>query len=196
MSVPAFNTHGVIPPFVGIDPGGPSAQMSPYLVTPVDVVNALGSTLDRLDILGKWLKHRDQLRGKGIEAGFQWLDGSFVEKKDPQDLDVTTFFRRPRKTSAVEMSALMAQNLPIFGRTLAKSTYRLDVFWVDMDGRTETVIDLTRYYCGLFSHSRGNFLWKGMLRVDLASKAVDDIAAAAIQQSVTLLSTTPSTATP
>lgn len=196
MSVPAFNIHGVLPPFIGSVPGEPPSQMSPYVVTPIDVVNAFGSTADRLDILTKWLQHRDQLRKKGIESGFQWLDGSFVERKAPKDLDVTTFFRRPKKTSGVEMAALMAQNLTIFGRVQAKAAYRLDVFWVDMDARAEAVIDLTRYYCGLFSHNRGNFLWKGMLRVDLAPKNVDDIAAAAIQQAAALQSVNPAPVSP
>jgi hypothetical protein len=135
MSVPAFNIHGVLPPFIGSTPGEPPSQMSPYVVAPVDVVNAFGSTADRLDVLTKWLDHRHQLRHRGIESGFQWLDGSFIERKVPKDLDVTT-------------------------------------------------------------HNRGNFLWKGMLRVDLAPKSSDDIALAAIQQASALQSATPVPASP
>jgi hypothetical protein len=139
-----------------------------------------------LDILTKWLAHRDQLRQLGLASGFQWLDGSFVERKNPDDLDVVTFFLRPRATNANDMALLMAQNPNVFSRLAAKGTYRLDVFWIDMNARPEAVVDATRYYCGLFSHRRVDYLWKGMLRVDLGPKAVDDIAVAAIQQAAAL----------
>lgn len=76
----------------------------------------------------------------------------------------------------------MLQNPTVFVRGQTRATYRLDAFWVDINASPEAVVDSARYYCGLFSHRRGDFLWKGMLRVDLVSEAVDDVAAAAIRQ--------------
>jgi hypothetical protein len=96
MAIPAFNIDGIIPPFVGPHgPGGHRQEMTPYEATPLDVVAALAGSPQRREILNGWLAHRAALRTLGIDAGFQWLDGSFVEGKDPQDLDIVTFFRRP-----------------------------------------------------------------------------------------------------
>lgn len=196
MPVPALDIHGVLPPFIGQSPGQAAQDLSPYLVQPVDVVNAFGTTPDRLDILTKWLAHRDRLRKLGITSGFQWLDGSFVEKKVPNDLDIVTFFLRPRATNANDMVQAMLQNPTVFIRGQTKATYRLDAFWVDMNARPEAVVDFARYYCGLFSHRRGDFLWKGMLRVDLATEAVDAVAAAAIRQAAAVLAATASAPAP
>jgi hypothetical protein len=186
MSIPPLNISGVLPPFTGQDPGQAGQDLSPYSAQPVDVITAFGTSAERLDILKKWLDHRKHLRQLGLASGFQWLDGSFVENKVPSDLDIVTFFLRPRATNANDMAQLMLQNPTLFLRAQAKATYRLDVFWVDMNARPEAVVDFTRYYCGLFSHRRIDFLWKGILRVDLAAQAIDDIASAAIQQAAAL----------
>jgi hypothetical protein len=149
-------------------------------VQPVEVVNAFGTTPDRLDILTKWIAHRDQLRTIGITSGFQWLDGSFVEKKAPKDLDVVTFFLRPRAVNAHDMVKIMQQNPTVFLRGQIKATYRLDAFWVDLNARPWSIRRDTTV-----ASSRtdgGDFLWKGMLRVDLTAKAADEVATAAIQQ--------------
>jgi hypothetical protein len=189
MTIPAFNIHGVIPPFTGADPvaGGPAA-LSPYVVKPVEVVDDLGTTADRRDILTKWLDHRRQLRLLGF-TGFQWLDGSFVEKKNPQDLDVVTFLRRPLTAqSPVALGTLLGQNPGTFNRAMLKASHRLDAYFVDMDGASETIVEVTRYFCGLFSHRRNDYLWKGMLRVDLSAAAADDdVAAAALLVSALLI---------
>ena len=99
--------------------------------------------------------------------------------KDPQDLDVVTFVHRPSNAQIVQQLAILFhQNPTVFDRAAVKSTYRLDAFFIDMDATVESVVDSTRYWCGLFSHRRADFLWKGMLKVDLANTADDAIAAA------------------
>ena len=96
MPIPAFTIDGVLPPFVGpLGPGGAPEDMSPYLVTALEVVSTFGTTPERKAILLGWLNHRASMRAAGIVRGFQWLDGSFVEDKQPRDLDVVTFLYRP-----------------------------------------------------------------------------------------------------
>jgi hypothetical protein len=57
-------------------------------------------------------------RALGFNRGFQWLDGSFVENKDPRDLDVVTFlYRPPGIHDAGELPRLLRANLNLFGRT-------------------------------------------------------------------------------
>src|SRR5438046_1296146 len=97
MPIPAFNIDGVLPPFVGIDPGQQAAFMSPYEVTVAEVVGRFATTPDRRAILVGWLEYRAVLRAKGLRRGFQWLDGSFLEDKDPQDLDLMLFVQRPAR---------------------------------------------------------------------------------------------------
>jgi hypothetical protein len=96
MPIPPFSIDGVLPPHVGASgPGGLPQDMTPYVVTAVEVVSTLATTAKRKAILERWLSFRAALRGLGFQRGFQWLDGSFVEEKDPNDLDVITFVFRP-----------------------------------------------------------------------------------------------------
>ena len=109
--------------------------------------------------------------------GFQWLDGSFVEDKEPKDLDIVTFIRRPGTAATAQLlGALMQTSIGVFDRALIKTTYSLDAFFVDMDGDPESVVNQTRYWLGLFSHCRDTAMWKGMLEVRLED-TIDDAAA-------------------
>lgn len=186
MSIPAFNIDGVIPPFVGPHgPGGHRQEMTPYEATPVDVVTALSGSSGRREILNGWLAHRAALRSLGIDAGFQWLDGSFVEDKDPQDLDIVTFFRRPATAvTPVLLLELVRQHPTVFSRANIKDTFRLDAMFVDMDATPEAVVDNTRYWLGLFSHRRLDSMWKGMLKVSLENSG-DDATASGFLAAVT-----------
>lgn len=178
MPIPPFGINGVLPPYIGADgPGGHPEDMSPYVVSALEVVTTLGQTERRKEILRGWLEHRDALRAIGFNQGFQWLDGSFVEEKDPNDLDLLSFLFRPSgaKTPS-ELSRLMYTNPGIFHRGQVKATYHLDAFFADMNGSPANLVHFTRYYLGLFSHKRGDDIWKGMLQVNFAD-AADDAAA-------------------
>jgi hypothetical protein len=168
LPVPPFNVDGVIPPYVGSGgPGGQFGDISPYLATCLEVVQALGTTPQRLVILRGWLDHRAAIRGLGIVTGFQWLDGSFVEDKLPNDLDLLTFAELPQ-AAAQQGNAFFLANQNVIDRGLVKQAFRLDHFWVNLHAKPQSIVTLTRYYLGLFSHRRGDDLWKGMLEVDLA----------------------------
>jgi Family of unknown function (DUF6932) len=181
MPIAPFTIDGVLPPYVGPDgPGGAVEDMSPYSATILEVVTTLGSSDGRKSILRGWLRHRQALRAIGFNRGFQWLDGSFVESKIPQDLDVFTFLYRPlgyHDTSL--LTQLVMTNLTLFDRNQVKAAFKVDFFAVDLDGAAETLVNMSRYYFGLFSHRRGDDLWKGILQVRLENIA-DDAAAAAV----------------
>jgi len=173
MPVPPFDIHGVIPPFTGPTPIDQSAR-SPFAVTPTDVVSSLGSTADRLQLLQNWLTHRSSLRALGI-VGFQWLDGSFVENKTPADIDVVTFLRRPTALrSDVAWQAFVRQNISLFAQPMVKAALRLDAYFVELDGTPETIVNTTSYWFGLFTHRRPDFMWKGILKVDLEADPMAD----------------------
>jgi hypothetical protein len=180
MPIPSFTIDGVLPPYVGPNgPGGAAEDMSPYVATAFEVVTTLASSPERRDILRGWLNHRADLRAIGFERGFQWLDGSFVEDKQPRDLDVVSFLYRPQIIQTPQqLLMVMRANGALFVRNLVKAQYRLDAFPIDLDGSPEALVSSARYFLGLFSHRRGDDLWKGMLQVRMED-AADDAAALA-----------------
>jgi len=61
-----------------------------------------------------------------------------------------------------------------------KTEYSLDAFPVDLDGSPEALVSSARYFLGLFSHRRGDDVWKGMLQVRFEDVADDAAALAAL----------------
>lgn len=185
MPIPSFTIDGILPPFVGPNgPGGAPEDLSPYQTTAAEVVTTLATTATRRTILKGWLGHRASLRAIGFDRGFQWLDGSFVENKEPQDLDIVTFFYRPPGIhDGSTLAKIMQGNITLFGRAQVKASFHLDFFAVDLNGTPEALVSLTRYWLGLFSHRRVDSLWKGMLQVRLDDE-VGDAAALALLNSI------------
>lgn len=181
MPIPSFTIDGVLPPYIGSQgPGGAFHNLSPYEVSAIEVVTTFATTDNRRDILRKWLDHRSQLRSAGIGRGFQWLDGSFLEQKEPNDLDTVSFIYRPaHATQMADWNTFLVGNYALFDRGKLKRDFRLDALFIDLHGDAETIVEVARYYMGLFSHRRGDGLWKGMLKVRLEN-AADDTDAFAI----------------
>lgn len=181
MPIPPFTVDGVLPPYIGPDgPGGAAEDLSPYEASAVEVVASFGTSPNRQDILRKWLDHRSQLRASGIVQGFQWLDGSFLEHKEPKDLDTVLFVYRPlHANQQADWVAFLAGHQHLFDRRQLKLNFRLDALFMDLHGHPETIIEVARYFGSLFSHRRDDDLWKGMLKVRLEN-AADDTDALAI----------------
>lgn len=175
MPIPGYNNDGILPPFLGPSPAHASGLMSPYKVGVLEVVDRFATSRARVDILRGWLAHRAQLRNLGFGHGFQWLDGSFVEDKSPRDLDVVTFvYFGPPSFADVDRAWISHDaNQQLFERGAAKEGFLLDAFFIDLLDPPEFVIDVARYYLGLFSHQRITMMWKGMLHVRLDSEAED-----------------------
>lgn len=180
MPIPPFTIDGILPPYVGAHgPGGAPQDMTPYAVTALEVAVTLGTTDARREILRGWLRHRERLRAIGYDRGFQWVDGSFVEMKDPNDIDVVSFLYWPAGIlDRAQKQALIMANIELFDRAEAKRQFHMDALFVELDSSPEVVVALTSYYLGLFSHRRGDNFWKGMLKVQL--DPADDAAALAV----------------
>jgi hypothetical protein len=184
MPIPSFTLDGVLPPYVGPNgPGGRAEDLSPYECSAVEVVTTFGTTPNRQDVLRRWLDHRSRLRAIGLDIGFQWLDGSFVEQKEPRDLDIVSFTFRPQAVvNLPDWQALVLANRALFERGAVKNAFRLDAFFVDLHGHPEITVEAARYLIGLFSHRRGDGTWKGMLKVRLENRADDADAIAMLGQ--------------
>lgn len=175
MPVPAFTIDGVLPAYVGANgPGGAAVNMTPYPATVIEVIDRFATTPARRSILRDWLQHRAEMRALGVVEGFQWLDGSFVEDKIPADIDVVTFFHRPAQCLRnVDILNLFHGRPDVFRKAHVKARLQVDAMFVDLGGTSENIVESTRYYGGLFSHRRGDDLWKGMVRVALDGQADD-----------------------
>ena len=93
---------------------------------------------------------------------------------------VTFLYRPPRIHGGGDLARLLRANLNLFGRAQVKVAYNLDFFAIDLEGSAEALVNLSRYLLGLFSHRRGDDLWKGMLQVRIEDVADDAAAIAAL----------------
>jgi hypothetical protein len=170
--IPDFTISGTLPPFQGASPVV-AALMSPYQTTLSRIAAKLCQSDERKAIFRGLLNYRQALNSVGLEAGLQWLSGSFIEDiesietRSPRDVDVVTFCHRPLTvTNDTDWKAFVAANLALLDPQPVKQRFMCDAYFVDLDITPMSVVDQTRYWFGLFSHRRGG-LWKGMLQVPL-----------------------------
>ena len=171
--IPSFTLSGALPPFTGDNPTS-KASMSPYETSMSSIVQRFGTSAERLEIPVGLIRYRQALRDFGFTAGFQWIDGSFVEdvertrNRAPQDIDLVTFARLTGVSQA-ELKIKVQQNQGLFLPKETRRQYQCDAYLVQLDKEASLLVDDTRYWFGLFSHQRTTSLWKGMLKLDLQS---------------------------
>src|ERR1019366_5862769 len=97
--IPPFSSDGLLPPYLGSSPGEQAGLMSPYRASVTELVAHFATSPERVAILDGFLRYRADLQAFGLVDGFQWIDGSFVERTDavrpPHGVDLVTFFQRP-----------------------------------------------------------------------------------------------------
>jgi hypothetical protein len=177
--IPDFNMAGVLPP---IRPGqdGISPDRSPYPVALHAVVDRFAKTPERIAILQGLLDYRAALHGIGVNSGFQWLDGSFMEQvevlesRPPNDVDAVTFFYLPQ---GVDQRTLATQHGALFTPKDIKENFNVDGYPVTLGTHmTPYHIKNISYWYSMWSHRRDG-LWKGFIQVDLSP--TEDVAARA-----------------
>lgn len=174
--IPVFDHNLVLPPHLG-DPVN-RGQLSPYPCTTVDLCQRLGTTPERRVILGKFLDFRERLRSEGLRNGFQWLDGSFLEdietreSRPPRDIDVVTVYWG----YDLPFQAQLLTNFPeVANPALSRANFSVDHYPFDAGFNPNVTLEWTRYWILLFSHNRLG-VWKGMLKIELDTPAVDTAA--------------------
>ena len=162
VTIPDWNALGLLPP---IDPATPTnVERSPYPVSLKDLVLRFGTSPERKAILVGFLRYRAILHQFGVQGGFQWLDGSFMEEVEvlegraPKDIDVVSFIHGTLPEDAdidVEHDA-------------AKAQFSVDSYFVELDQLPPRELTLwSAYWYSMWSHRR-NQAWKGFLQVELA----------------------------
>ena len=141
---------------------------------------------ERKAIMLGLLGYRQQLATVGLQTGFQWLSGSFMEdietleSRHPEDIDLVTFVHRPAAVRAdPDWHRFFLANQPLLDPKQVKATFRCDGYVVGLDEDPTGIVSQTRYWFGLFSHRRSG-LWKGMLQLPLAVSADDTDALALV----------------
>jgi len=168
MAIPPWTANGVLPP---INPSQPvSPDRSPYVVSLTDYVRRFGGTSERRTVIDGLIRYRAALHAVGLESGFQWLDGSFlehvewIEGRAPNDVDVVTFYRLP---AGISQAQLAAKAGALFHNTSVKANYHVDGYLVHLGMDPELLTRRSTYWYSVWSHRR-NQLWKGFVQVDLA----------------------------
>jgi hypothetical protein len=172
VALPAWTASGIIPP---VSTSGPtSAERSPYVVSLSEFVLRFASSAKRQQILSGLLRYRSRLHAAGLTSGFQWLDGSFienielVESRDPNDLDVVTFYSLPHGVTQTEVQTRAPDAFPmtVSERTAFKTVFCVDPYLVNLETPSTRLIRLSTYWYSMWSHRR-DLSWKGYLQVDL-----------------------------
>lgn len=165
--IPLWNHQGIIPPIDENDPTSPTR--SPYPTDVRQVVDRYSTTIERCEVLEGFLAHRAEIHRMGITAGFQWLDGSFMEdvemllSRPPNDMDVVMFADVP---PAVEQSLQPLDVQILVDNPWIKANYKVDFYAFTLSEPPETLIELAAYWYSMWSHRR-SLQWKGFLSVRL-----------------------------
>lgn len=170
--VPSWNARGIIEPVNSIAPT--SADRSPFRVSLRQFVQAFGTTSKRVAILQGLLRYRHELHQLGMTTGFQWLDGSFlerielIERRDPGDIDVVTFFEMPIGQTQLTLKGARPELFPGSAAEQAalKDKFHVDGYTVALDSAPSRLVARAAYWYSMWSHRRDQ-TWKGFLEVDL-----------------------------
>ncbi|MGO4134784.1 hypothetical protein ACEQ6A_09505 [Rhizobium brockwellii] len=167
--IPSWNLAGLIPPIRAGELGN-GLDRSPYNATFSEVVIHFGTSPDRIAILTGLLNYRQELYDVGINEGFQWLDGSFMEDvetlkgRSRNDVDVVTFFRLPKDQT---QESLLQRAPHLFDVEHTKQQYRVDGYPMVLGHSLEDWhVRQISYWYSMWSHTRERS-WKGFVRVDL-----------------------------
>lgn len=176
--IPDWTSTGVIPPVNPLTPT--SVNRSPYTVSLTDLIIRFGTSPERVQILDGLLRYREALHACGLQHGFQWLDGSFLEEietlegREPRDIDVVTFYHLPSGKSQLD---ILQSNPNLFNHGQVKKDFFVDAFLVQLSANApESLVERSAYWYSVWSHRRDD-IWKGFLQINLAPE--EDIVAAA-----------------
>tara|TARA_R110002124_G_scaffold26251_1_gene94348 strand:+ start:1026 stop:1610 length:585 start_codon:yes stop_codon:yes gene_type:complete len=177
--IPAFNSAGLIPPYLT---AAGSGDRSPYESDIVELVRRFGFSADRRRILRGLIGYRTALAAGGFTQGFQLIDGSFSEdceglrRRSPSDIDVLSYLEMPiRYANDLDayrnegVTFLMTQ---MMGRA-PKEAFDVDAYLVvNPPGMSlREFFHIFAHFTLLFSHQKQTDVWKGSISIPLDALA-------------------------
>lgn len=176
--IPPFDHNNVLPPFLGGDPTIPGC-LSPYKSDIMEFCQHFAMTPERIAILKGFVSFRLEFLKYGVQCGYQWIDGSFVENVEvlqsraPHDIDVVTMFALPD----ISMQKVIANIFPAFVKpSLSKMLYKVDHYPCLVNDKPFGTVEIVKYWNQLFGHNRAG-IWKGMIELPLYNNDVMDMQA-------------------
>ena len=166
-SIPEWSSDGILPPINVVSSISP--DRSPYVISLPDFVRRFGGTPHRRDRIRGFLQFRSELHKIGLVNGFQWINGSFlenieeIEKREPNDIDVVTFYYSP---DGETQHSLYQSNPALFTPTKTKIEYMVDAYSMPLDYSPDILVKQSAYWYSMWSHRRDG-LWKGFVQIDL-----------------------------
>ena len=91
------------------------------------------------------------------------------QERPPNDIDLVTFAYAPVGLSSADVVQVLAANADLFIASKARDKYGCDAYVVPLGKSPENLVKRTAYYFSLFSHRRGDHVWKGLLQIPLES---------------------------
>ena len=162
VELPPHGANGYLPPHVG-DRFVVRNGASPYRIGRESFVDRFGGTAKRKGMIDSLFAMLGEARGLGVETGFTWIGGSFVDlREEPNDLDVVTFYVPTPKTSRDVVRA----NPRVFQPTAAKESFGCDAYFLPLVGNRKSYRTVSLWYA-LFSHDRETLTWKGFVELSL-----------------------------
>lgn len=186
--IPEFNHEGLLPPI--LHPTQPTR--SPYAVSIDDLIWRFGTSAQRCGLLRRFVRLRHALLQNGF-CGFQWVGGSFVEKRmvktldnkerrgasaepeyvewEPGDIDVVSFVNHNIKRDNL---LRIVTEYKLLSHTGSKEKYGCDSYMVDISSSQDNIaiVNQSTYWYSMFSHTR-NMIWKGMLKLPLPESPME-----------------------
>lgn len=173
VGIPPHRPDGTLPPYSSDDSQHQVETAAPYGVALLDIVERLVISEARARLFLRYLAFCEALREQGLVQGLQWIGGSFVElrKTEPNDIDLLTFYRRPRAWTDRETElAAVGRSPHLFDRSQAKAQFDCDARFVELTCPPEFLLNwATRWYV-LYAHDRAG-QWNGFLQVKLPPPA-------------------------
>ena len=191
MPIPPFDMRGLMPAFLGSDET--TVDRSPYWTTMSELATVLGTTPHRRQLLRNLIGYRALIATDAYQAGFQFIDGSFVENieatasRSPGDIDVFSILHAPAKYHGPHpswgSSGVHFWFNEIVDRAKNKHRFSLDTYAVLFEELNPIqFIQYVIYWYSLFSHQKVTLAWKGFAALQL-DPADDQAALAALGSS-------------
>ena len=172
--IPEWNRHGVLPHILPDVDARSRDSRSPYKASPIELVDRFATSPIRAEILQGFFNYRAALNSLGIERGFQWINGIFMENveddegresQSPGDIDVVTFFYPPNTHNSAYSH--------MFDPRRAKATYHVDAYGVELDEPlNHEHVRLISYWHSMWSYRRNDIQPKGFLWMDLGEDTI------------------------
>ena len=169
MTIPEWDPNRVLPPIHPDTPEGQeddSLYRAPYAARLEEFITRFANTPQRVHLVERFLAYRAALHQWGVTEGFQWINGSFVENVEqgsnpriPRGINVVTFYYG-NGNNAFYRHLLNADT--------ASQNFSADAYGIELERPLDTgTATLIGYLHGLWSHRKGDRIWKGFIQVDL-----------------------------